>query len=131
MKCLAGWREVIYSAISGCFDLVGWCCRVTLLARPTIQMPVWPLLGLFICSRLQTSAPENTTCGKKNHWLKNRSFFITENFLGILDRLCAEPMRRSHDFLSLTLAIVGSTSDSCYFLLQSMSVGLCFVCFSS
>ena len=27
-------------------------------------------------------------------------------------------MHRSHDFLSLTLAVVGSTSGSCYFLLQ-------------
>ena len=54
---------------------------------------------------------------KKNDWLKNRPFFITENFLGILDRLCAEPMRRSRDFFRLTLAVVGSTSGSCYFLL--------------
>ena len=29
--------------------------------------------------------------------------------MGILDRLCAEPMHRSHDFLSLTLTVVGST----------------------
>ena len=29
-----------------------------------------------------------------------------------------ERMRRSHDFLSLTLTVVGSTSGSCYFLQQ-------------
>ena len=69
---------------------------------------------------------------KKYDWLKNRLFFITENVLGILDRLCAELMRRSYDFLSLTLTVVGSTSGSCYFSSTvSMSVGLSFVCFGS
>ena len=63
---------------------------------------------------------------KKNDWLKNRPFFITENFLRILDRLCMEPMCRSYDFLCLLLAFGGSTSDRCYFLLVLMSVGLCF-----
>ena len=57
-------------------------------------------------------------------------FFITENFLGILDRLCAEPMCRSHDFLSLTLAVVGPTSGSCYFLLQCRCLWVCVLCFS-
>ena len=83
----------IYSATSDCFDLVGWCCRVTLLVRPMIQLLVWPLFGLSICSRLQTPAPEKTTCGKKNDWLKNRPFFTTESFLGIYARsLCADAM---------------------------------------
>ena len=40
-----------------------------------------------------------------------------------------EPMHGTHDFLSLTLAVVGLTSGSCYFLLQCRC--LCFVCFSS
>ena len=89
----------------------------------------WLPLALFICSWLQTSAPENTICGKKkNDWLKNWPFFIIENFLGILKRLCAEPMRRNHDFLSLTLAIVGSTSGSCYFLLQCRCLSVCVLC---
>ena len=66
---------------------------------------------------------------KKYDWLKNWLFFITENFLGILDWLCMEPMRRSHDFLSLTQVIVGTTSSSCYFLLQCRCLWV--VCFSS
>ena len=65
---------------------------------------------------------------KKNDWLKNRPFFITENFLGILNRLCAEPMRRSQDFLSLSLAVVGSTSGSCNFLLQHRCLLVCVLC---
>ena len=65
MKYLTSWCGVIYSATSSCFDLVRRCCWVTLFAWPMIQLPVWPLLGLFICSQLQTPAPENTTCGKK------------------------------------------------------------------
>ena len=65
---------------------------------------------------------------EKNDWLKNRLFFITENFLGILDRLCAEPMRRSHDILTLTLAVAGSTSSSCYFLLQCRCLWVCVLC---
>ena len=58
-------------------------------------------------------------------WLKNRPSFITENFLGILNRLCTEPTHRSNDFLSLTLAVVGSTSGSCYFLLQCRCLSVC------
>ena len=134
MKYLSGWRGFVYLATSGCFDLVGWCCRGTLLGQPG-STGMWPLLGLFISSQFQTPAPENTTCEKKkkkNDWLKNRQlFFITENFLGILNRLCAEPIRRSHDFLILTLAIVGSTSGSCYFLLQCRCLWVCVLCFSS
>ena len=65
---------------------------------------------------------------EKHDWLKNKPFFITENFLGILDRLCTEPMRRSHDYLSLTLAVVGSTSGSCYFLLQCQCLWVCVLC---
>ena len=106
----------------------GWrCCWVTLSATVAIQIPVWPPLALFICSRLQTPAPEILFV-EKNDWLKNRSIFITENFLGILNRLCAEPMRRSHDFLSLTLAIIRSTSDRCYFLQQCRCLSVCVLC---
>ena len=65
---------------------------------------------------------------KKNDWLKNRPFFITENFLGILNRVCTEHMRRSHDFLSWTLAIVGSTSGRCYFLWQCQCLLVCVLC---
>ena len=38
MKYLAGLRGVVYSATSDCFDLVGRCCRVTLLGPPAIQL---------------------------------------------------------------------------------------------
>ena len=53
---------------------------------------------------------------------------MTENFLGILNRLCVEPRRRSHDFLSLTLAVVRSTSGNCYFLLQCRCLSICVLC---
>ena len=65
---------------------------------------------------------------EKNDWLKNRPSFITENFLKILKRQCMAPTRRSHDFLSLILAIVGSTSRSCYFLLQCRCLSVCVLC---
>ena len=126
MKYLAGWR-------GGC--LLGnkrllWSGQTVLsgdaLRMTVIQTGVWPLFGLFISSQLQTRAPENTTCGKKMiGWKINLFFFITENFPGILDRLCVEPMHRSHDFLSLTLAVAGSTSGSCYFLLQCQCLCVC------
>ena len=76
MEYLAGWRAVIWSAASGYFDLVWRCYRVTLSATAAIQLPVWPPLALLISSRLQTQAPENTICGKKKDWLKNKPFFI-------------------------------------------------------
>ena len=38
MKYLAGWRGVVNSATSGCFDLVGPCYSMTLSWRPTIQL---------------------------------------------------------------------------------------------
>ena len=39
-----------------------------------------------------------------------------------------EPMCRSHDFLSLTLLVVGSTSGSCYILLQCQCLWVCVLC---
>ena len=44
--------------------------------------------------------PQKILFVEKNDWLKNRPFFMTENFLGILNRLCAEPMCKNHDFFS-------------------------------
>ena len=115
---ISGWLTgVVYSATSSCFDLFGRYCRVTLFGQADDSTVVLPLFGLFICSQLQTPAPENTTSGEKMIGWKINLFFITENFLGILDRICAERMRKSHDFLSLTLAFIGSTSISCYYLL--------------
>ena len=129
MKYLAGWLT------GGCLfgdKRLLWSSR-TVLSGDAFRTAddstgVWPLLGLFICSQFQTSAPENTTRGKKMIGWKIDLFFITENFLGILDRLCAEPMHRSRDFLSLTLAVVGSTSGSCYFLLQCRCLWICVLC---
>ena len=131
MKYLTGWQAFIWSVASGCFDLVWWCCWWRSQWWLEIQLPVWLPLALFMCSRLQTLAPKNTICGKKKTigW-KIDLFFITENFLGILNRLCTEPMRRNHDFLSLTLAVVGSTSSSCYFL-QCWCLSVCVLCVCS
>ena len=38
MKYLAGWSGVVYSAKSGCFDLVEWCYQVMLLGWMAIQL---------------------------------------------------------------------------------------------
>ena len=55
---------------------------------------------------------------KKKWLIEKLTFFYNWEFSGILNRLCMEPIRRSYDFLSLTLAVVASTSGNCYFLLQ-------------
>ena len=125
MKYLAGWWGVVYSATSGCFNLVGWCYRVTLLWGAGDSTGVCPLFGLSMCSRFQTPALKIATREKNMIGWKIDFFFITENFLVILDRLCSEPMHRSHDFLSLTLTVVGSTSGDCYFLLQCRCLWVC------
>ena len=79
---------------------------------------------IYIFPTLNTGS-RNYSLWKKNDWLKNRPFFITENFLGILNRVCVEPMCWSHDFLSLTLAVVESTSVRCYFLHQCRCLSVC------
>ena len=108
---LSSWSQVV--ALIKSDSVVWWCSQW----RLKVQLLVWPLLALFICSQLQTPAPENTICGKK--WLVEKlTFFMAKNFLGILNRVCMEPLRRSHDFLSLTLVVVGSTPGRCYFLQQ-------------
>ena len=102
MKYLAGCQGVVYSATSDCFDLVGLCYLVTLSGRSSIYQrmtSVWPIY-VFPISNIGS---RKYYLWKKYDWLENRLFFITENFLGILYRLCTELMRRSHDFLSLTL----------------------------
>ena len=116
MKYLAGEQGVVSSVTSGCFDLVGRCCRVTLLGRPAIQLVCDLCLAYsYLPNFKHRHRPQKILLVEKNDWLKHWTFF-SENFLGILERLCAEPMHRSHYFLSLTLAVVGSTSGSCYFL---------------
>ena len=101
MKYLASWRE------GGCLfgdEWLLWSGRTMLsgyaLRTAGDSTGGWPLFGLFMCSWFQTPAPENATCGKNMIGWKIDFFFffITENFLGILNRLCAEPMRWSHDF---------------------------------
>ena len=48
MKYLASWWGVVYSAMSGCFDLVGRCYRVTLSGWPAIQL-VCALCLAYLC----------------------------------------------------------------------------------
>ena len=123
MKYLAGGRWVSIRD-----ELLLWSGQTVLsgdtFRRPAIQLACDQLM----CSWFQTPAPENATSGKNMIGWKIDFFFITENFLGILDRLCAEPMCRSYDFLSLTLTVVGSTSGSCYFLLQCRCLWVCVLC---
>ena len=69
---------------------------------------VWPIY-MFLNSN--TGSRKYYSWKKMIGW-KIDLFFITENFLGILERLCVEPMCRSHDFLGLTLAIVMSSGLS-------------------
>ena len=64
MKYLAGWS-------GGCLfgdEQLLWSGRTVLLGDALgmagDSTGVWPLFGLFMCSRFQTLAPENTTCGK-------------------------------------------------------------------
>ena len=72
MEYLAGWWAVIWSAASSCFDLVWRCSRVTLSA--TAEDSTAPVTFARPIYMFQTMAPENTICGKKNDWLKNRLF---------------------------------------------------------
>ena len=131
MKYLAGWQRVVYSATSSCFDLVGRFCRVTLLRRLSIQQACDLCLAYLYVPNFKHQL-QKILLVEKNDWLKNRSFLYNWEFWGILDRLCAEPMCRSHDFLSLTLSVVESTSGSCYFLLQCRCLWVCVLCdFSS
>ena len=91
MKYLASWQGVVHSAMSSYFDLVGRCYQVTLLGRPAIQMACDHCLA-YLCVPGFKHRLQKCYSWKKYDWLKNRLFFISENFLGILDRLCAETM---------------------------------------
>ena len=114
-------------ATSGFFDLVGRCYRMTLSGRPAIQLAGEFCLDYYVFP-ISNTGSKKCYLWKKYDWLKIDFSFITGNFLGIWDRLCMEPMRGSHDFLSLILAIVGSTSGSCYFLLQCRCLSVCVLC---
>ena len=48
MKYLGGWREVVYLATRGCFDLVGRCYRVTLSGQLVIQL-AGDLCLVYLC----------------------------------------------------------------------------------
>ena len=123
-KYVAGWRGLSIRrravALIWSDGVISWRSRDARQFNWRVTS-VWPIYT-FSTSK---TGPRKYYLWKKYDWLKNRLFFITENFLGILDRLCAEPMRRSHDFLSLTLAVVGSTSGSCYFLLRCRCLWVC------
>ena len=126
---MAGWRGIVYSATSGCFDLVGWCCQVTLSVTVGDSTAcVTSACPIYMFPTSNTGSRKYYLWKKMIGWKIDLFFFITENLLGILDRLCAEPMCRSHDFLSLTLAVVGSTSSNCYFLLQCRCLWACVLC---
>ena len=128
MKYLAGWLAFIWSAASNCFDLVWRCCWVTLSATAESTARVTSACPIYVFPTSNTGSRKYYLWKKMIGW-KIDLFFITENFLVFLNRISAEPMRRSHGFLSLTLAIVGSTSGSCYFLLQCRCLSVCFLCF--
>ena len=95
MKYLAGWWGFVYLATSGCFDLVGRCCRVTLLGQPEIQLVRDLCLAYLYLPTSNTGSRKYYLWKKMIGW-KISLFFITENFLGILDfyaqSLCAEAM---------------------------------------
>ena len=131
MKYLAGWRGVgvVYSATSGCFDLVGRCCPVTLLGQLAIQLTCDLCLAYLYLPNFKHRLQKILLVEKKKMiGIKISLFYMTENFLGILDRLCMEPMCRSHNFLSLKLTVVRSTSGSCYFLVQCRCLWVCVLC---
>ena len=104
------------------------CCHVMLLGQPVIQLACNLCLAYLYLPNFKHRLQKILLVEKKMIGWKINLFFITENFLGILDRLCAEPMCRSHHFLSLTLAVDGSTSGSCYFLLQCRYLWVCVLC---
>ena len=129
MKYLASWwgGVVICSVTSGCFDLVGWCCRVMLLGWLAIPLACDLCLAYLCVSDFKHQLQKILLVEKI--WLVEKwTFFITENFLGISDILCLEAIHKSYDFLSLTLAVVGSTSGSCYFLQQCQCLRVCVLC---
>ena len=129
MEYLASWRAVIWSGANSCFDLVWQCCQVALSAMAGgFNCPCDFHLPYLYIPDFKHQLQKTLFVGKKNDWLKNRPFFITENFLGILNWVCTEPMRRSHDFLNLTWAIVRSTSGKCYFLLQYQCLSVSVLC---
>ena len=117
---LVGCKRLLWSGLTVLYvDALSDGCRFNCscaLCLPYLYIP-------HFIHRLQ-----KTLYVEKNDWLKNWLFLITENFQGILNRVCAEHMRRSHDFLSLTLAVVGLTSGRCYFLQQCQCLSVCVLC---
>ena len=117
---------VVYLAMSGCLiwsdSVIRWRSRDSRRFKGCVTS----VCHIYVFP-ISNTGSRKYYLWKEYDWLKNRLFFITENFLGILDRLCMQPMRRSHDFLSLTLTVVGSTSGSCYFL-QCRCLWVCVLC---
>ena len=79
MEYLAGWRKVICSAASGCFELVWRCCRVTLSATTgdstACVTSAWPI---YIFPTSNTGSRKHYLW--KNYWLKNRLLFYNWEF---------------------------------------------------
>ena len=123
MKYLATWRglSIRRQAVSLIWSdsVIGWCSR-----HGCIQLACDLCLAYLYLPNFKHQL-QKILLEEKNDWMKNKPFFITENFLGILDSLCVERIRRYHDFLCLTLTVVGSTSGSCYFLLQCRFMWFC------
>ena len=121
MGGLSIWWQVV--ALIWLDDVVGWHS----LDSRRFNWRVTSAWSIYIFPTSNTGFRKYYLWKKMIGW-KINLFFITENFLGILDRQCVEPMCRSHDFLSLTLAVVGSTSGSCYFLIQCWCLWVCVLC---
>ena len=92
MECLAGWWEVLWSTIgkqllwSGLIVLLGDALSDSdSTAHVTTTCPI----HIFPTSNTSTRKHH---LWKKNYWWKNRLFFITENFLGIL-KIMASALR--------------------------------------
>ena len=116
---LSIWRQAV--ALIWLDGVVRWCSQAGWWFNWR-ETSAWPI---YMFSTSNTGSRKYYLLKKMIGWKIDPFFFITENFLGIFDRLYTEPTCRSHDFLSLTLPVAGSTSGSCYFLLQCRCLWVC------
>ena len=76
MKYLADGGGVVYLVTSGCFDLVGWCCRVTLLGRLVIPLTCDFCLAYSYLPNFKHQL-QKILLVEKNDCLKNKPFFLS------------------------------------------------------
>ena len=132
MKYLARWRGGVYIRWQAVASI--WSDGVVRWHSSTSWWFNWCVTSAWSIYMFPTS---NTSSRKYYLWKKIIGwkidlFFITENFLRILDRLCVERMCRRHDFSQFDTGCYWVNIRSPLFSSAvSMSVGLCFVCFSS